>query len=123
MFLLQWTLYNSYTQRELKIVRVIECLRNRKLLYFCSFLDRWPILHDSMYSQSTLFGENLSLNQSGVHKKDWHLAWTQFRKNQHFRPITPKIIFVTKISPSKVGVIGVLINKGVKRHKKHRICT
>ena len=46
-----------------------------------------------------------------------------FRKNQHFRPIAPNIFFVPKISPSKVGVIGVLIDKGVKRYQKHNICT
>ena len=46
----------------------------------------------------------------------------KFRKNQHFRSIAPKIFFVPNISPSKVGVIGVLIDKGVKRHKKHNRC-
>ena len=30
-------LYNSNTHGELKIVRVIECPSNRKLLYFCNF--------------------------------------------------------------------------------------
>ena len=77
-----------------------------------------------MYSQSTLFGENLALIQFGVrHEKDWNLAWIWFGKNQHFRLIAPKIFFVPKIYPSKVGVIGVLIAKGVKRHQKHNICT
>ena len=57
------------------------------------------------------------------HEKDRNLAWIQFRKNQHFRPIALKIFFVLKISPSKVGVIGVLIDKGVKKHQKHNIFT
>ena len=70
-----------------------------------------------MYSQSTLFRENLALIQFGVrHEKDWNFAWTLFRKNQRFRPIVPKIFFVPKISPRKVGVIRVVIDKGVKRH-------
>ena len=37
-------------------------------------------------------------------------------------PIAPKIFLVPKISPSKVGVVRVLIDKGVKRHQKHHIC-
>ena len=41
-----------------------------------------------------------------------------FFKNKHFRSIAPKIFFVPKISPSNVGVIGVLLDKGVKRHQK-----
>ena len=41
-----------------------------------------------------------------------------FKKNKHFRPIAPKIFFVPNISPSKVGVIGVLLDKGAKRHQK-----
>ena len=77
-----------------------------------------------MYSQSTLFRENLLLIQFGVrHEKDRKLAWTSFRKNQQFRPIAPKIFFVPKISLSKVGIIRVLIDKGVKRHQNHNICT
>ena len=35
----------------------------------------------------------------------------KFRKNQHFRSIAPKIFFVPNISPSKVGVIEVLIDE------------
>ena len=77
-----------------------------------------------MYSQSTLFRENLALIQFGVrHEKDWNFAGTLFRKNQRFRPIVPKIFFVPKSSPRKVGVIRVVIDKGVKRHIKHNICT
>ena len=36
-------------------------------------------------------------------------------------PIAPNVFFVPKISPSKVGVVRVLIDKGVKRHQKHNI--
>ena len=36
-------------------------------------------------------------------------------------PIASEIFFVPKIYPSKVGVIGVLTDKGVKRHQKHII--
>ena len=41
-------------------------------------------------------------------------------------PIAPcftNVFFVPKISPSKPGVFGVLIVKGVKRHQNHNICT
>ena len=63
-FKLQQTLYNLNTHGELKIVRVIESSSNRKFLYFCNFLHIWPIQNDSMYWQSTLFGENsLSIGQ------------------------------------------------------------
>ena len=72
-----------------------------------------------MYSQSTLFEENLAWDE-----KNRNIAWIYFRKNQRFRPIAKKKkILVPKIYPSKGGVIGVLIDKGVKRHQEHNICT
>ena len=56
LFFIQQTLYNSNTHGKLKIVRVIECSSNKKLLYFCKFFHIWLIQHDSIYSQSALFG-------------------------------------------------------------------
>ena len=55
-----------------------------------------------MYSQSTLFRENLALIQFGVrHEKDWNFAGTLFRKNRVLGQLYQKFSLYQKVLQEK----------------------